>query len=46
MLIPSMNKDKESLETEFLITICRQTGEKLQSKTLFLAIFDPRPFHC
>ena len=32
----------KKLETEFLIAICRQTGDKWQSKTLFLAIFDPR----
>ena len=30
-----------SLETEFLIAICRHTGDKWQSKTLFLSIFDP-----
>ena len=32
----------KSLETEFLIAICRQAGEKWQSKTRFLAIFDTR----
>ena len=32
----------EWLETEFLIAICHPTGDKWQSKTLFLAIFDPR----
>ena len=37
-----MNVDQKSLETEFLIAICRPTGDKCQSKTLFLAIFDPR----
>ena len=42
MLILSKNVDQKSLETEFLIAICRPTGEKRQSKTLFLAIFDPR----
>ena len=31
--------DQKSLETEFWIAICRQTGDKCQSKTLFLAIF-------
>ena len=31
------NADQKSLETEFLIAICR----KWQSKTLFLVIFDP-----
>ena len=41
MLILSMKVDKKSLETEFLIAICRRTGDKWQSKTLFLAIFDP-----
>ena len=41
-LILSTNIDQKSLETEFLITICRPTGDKWQSKTLFLAIFDPR----
>ena len=39
MLILSMNVDQKSLETEFLIAICRQTSNKWQSKTLFLAIF-------
>ena len=38
----STNVDQKSLETEFSITICRPTGDKWQSKTLFLAIFDPR----
>ena len=28
-------------KTEFLIAICRQSGDKCQSKTLFLSIFDP-----
>ena len=41
MIILSTNIDKKSLETEFLIAICRPTGDKCQSKTLFLAIFDP-----
>ena len=36
MLIPLTNVDKKSLETEFLIAICRQLGDK----TLFLVIFD------
>ena len=31
--------DKKSLETEFSIVICRQTGDKWQSKTLLLSIF-------
>ena len=42
MLILLTNVDKKSLETEFLIAICRPTGDKWQSKTLYLAIFDPR----
>ena len=41
-LIPSTNVDNKSLETEFLIAICRPVGDKWQSKMLFLAIFDPR----
>ena len=41
-LILSTNKDKKSLKTEFSIAICRPTGDKWQSKTLFLAFFDPR----
>ena len=41
-LIPSTNVDKKSLETEFLIAICRPIGDKWQLKMLFLAIFDPR----
>ena len=38
MLMLSMKVDLKSLETVFLITICRQIGDKWQSKTLFLAI--------
>ena len=34
-----MNPDQKSLETVFLIVICRQSGDKWQSKTLFLTIF-------
>ena len=41
-LILSTNVDLRSLETEFLIDVCRLTGDKWQSKTLFLAICDPR----
>ena len=41
MLILSTSVDKKSLDTEFLIAICPLTGDKWQSKTLFLAIFDP-----
>ena len=39
MLILSTNVDQKLLETEFLIAICRQTGDKRQWKTLLLAIF-------
>ena len=42
MPILSRNVDKKSLETEFLIAICSHTGDKWQSKTLFLSIFDSR----
>ena len=41
-LILLTNVDQKSLEAEFLIAICRLTGDKCQSKTLFQAIFDPR----
>ena len=34
--------DQKSLETVFLIAICCQSGDKWQSKTLFLAIVDLR----
>ena len=37
-----MNIDQYSLETEFLIAICRPTGDKWQSKSLFLSFFAPR----
>ena len=40
--ILSRNVDKKSIETVFSIVICRHTGDKWQSKTLFLSIFDPR----
>ena len=36
-----MNIDQNSLETEFSIAISRQSGDKWQSKILFLSIFDP-----
>ena len=36
------NVDQKSIETVFSIAICRPTGDKWQSKTLFLSIFDPR----
>ena len=32
--------DQKSLETVFLIAICRLTGNKWQSKILFQTIFD------
>ena len=41
LLILLTNVDKKSLETEFSIAICRPTGDKWQSKTLFYAFFDP-----
>ena len=41
-LILSTNVDQKSLETEFSFAICRPTGDTWQSKTRFLAIFDPR----
>ena len=34
-----MNPDQKSIETVFLIAICRQIGDKWQSETLFLIIF-------
>ena len=37
-LILLMKVEKKLLETEFLIAICRLTGDKWQPKTLFLAI--------
>ena len=46
MLILSTNVDQKLFETEFLIVfvarLARATGDKWQSKTRFLAIFDPR----
>ena len=41
-LILSTNVDLRSLEAEFSIAVCRPTGDNWQSKTLFLAICDPR----
>ena len=35
------SEDQKSLKTEFSIAICRHTGKKWQSKTLFLSIFSP-----
>ena len=34
------NVDQKSIETVFSIAICRPTGDKWQSKTLFITIFD------
>ena len=42
MLILSTNIDLNSLETDFFIALCRPTGDKWQSKTLFLASCDPQ----
>ena len=42
MQVLSRNDDQTSLETEFSIAICRHNGDKWQSKTLFLSVFDPR----
>ena len=36
----STKVDQKSLETVFLIAICRPTGDKWQSKTMFLTVFD------
>ena len=36
----SMNADQKSLETVFSIAICCQSGDKQQSKTMFLTTFD------
>ena len=41
-LIPSTKADQVSLETLISITICRRSGDKWQSKTMFLTIFDLR----
>ena len=41
-LILSTNVDPISLETELSTAVCRQTGDKWRSKTLFPAICDPR----
>ena len=40
MPILSRNVDKKLLETEFSIAICCHTGNKWQSKKLFILIFD------
>ena len=40
MLLTIDKMDQKSLETVFLIAICRQSGDKWKSKSLFLMIFD------
>ena len=35
----SMDADQKSIETAFSIVICRQSGDKWRSKTLFLTFF-------
>ena len=42
MLILSTNVDLISLKTELCIVVCRLNGDNWQSKTLFLAVSDPR----
>ena len=42
MPILSRIVDQKSIEAVFLIAICLPTGNKWQSKTLFVSIFDPR----
>ena len=37
----SRNVDQKSIETMFSIAYCHPTGDKWQSKTLFISIFDP-----
>ena len=39
--ILSSHVDQKLLETEFSIAILRHTGDKRQSKSLLLSIFDP-----
>ena len=39
-LLTIENADKKLQEKVFLIAICRRTGDKWQSQTLFLTIFD------
>ena len=41
MKILSRNVDQKSIEIVFSIAICHPTGDKWQSKTLFLSIFYP-----
>ena len=46
-VILSTNVDQKLLETEFLIAICRPTGDKQQSKALFLTFVDiVKSFDC
>ena len=40
MFVYCLEHFRKLLETEFTIAICRSTGDKWQSKTLFLPIFD------
>ena len=40
--ILSRNIDQKSIETVFSIAICRPTGDKRQSKTLFISIINLR----
>ena len=40
--LKSTNAVQKSLETVFSVAICCQSGNKWQSKTLFLTIFDLR----
>ena len=40
MLLTITDVDQKFRETVFLIAICRQSGDKWQSKTLFLTISD------
>ena len=40
--ILSTNVDEKSFEIEFSIAVCCQTGNKWQSKTLFIPVFGPR----
>ena len=42
MSILLTNADKKKFETEFLNAICHPNSDKWQSKTLFLAIFNPQ----
>ena len=38
--LQSTNRDQKLLETVFSMAICHQLGDKWQSKTMFLRIFD------